>query len=56
MHGYAAYDPHVLNHAQWGVDAARVKARNLVPTLSHYTSLERAVRLALEHLFRIDWL
>ena len=54
MHGHAAYAPHALNHAHRGVDAARVKARNLVPTLSHYTSLEGAFHLALEHPFRID--
>ena len=54
MHGYAAYDPHALNHAHRGVDAARVKARNLVPTSSHYTSFEGDVRFALEYPFRID--
>ena len=54
MHGYAAYDPHALNHAHRGVDAARVNASNLVPTLSHYTSFEGAVRLGLEYPSRID--
>ena len=30
------------------------QARNLVPTLNYYTSLEEAVHLALEHPLRID--
>ena len=47
MHIYESYDPYDLNHAHQGVDAARVKAGNLVSTLSHYTNLEGAVRLAL---------